>query len=80
MKRNINFGYALQIILSFVALLFGISTIAIGDFMYVSQAFIALTFMVMGFNYYTIMNKTKEAMIFFLMGVVIMAITLAKVM
>ena len=79
MKRNINFKYAVQIILAFVALLFGLSSFFINDFLYASQIFIALTFLMMAFNQYKIMNRKGTALVYFIISLLILIMAIPKV-
>jgi hypothetical protein len=79
LNKKIMFSYAMQIILSFCSLVMGLLTFFEQIFLNVTLLLIAVTFLVIGFNYYTIKFEKKLAYVYFLMAIILILLNFFRV-
>lgn len=79
LKKDIMLSYVVQILFSFSALVTTFLSYYDQLWMDVTLLLISATFITIGFNYYTIKNEKKMALIYFIMAVLVLVLQFTKV-
>jgi hypothetical protein len=79
LNKKIMLSYAIQIIMSFCSLVMGLLAFFDQIFLNVTFLLVAVTFLIIGFNYYTLKDERRMSYLYFVLAFILIILNIFRV-